>query len=150
MLKSCPAHVPLEAALLVRALAASIILSTSAIAIAAPATAEKLAIKLPATQLKFYALVYRSDSGTVGEIRVNDMPAVTWNGEGGSGFSIEVQAWLQAGTNRIEIILDKVGAGDEPAKLSLHGLATRAAPDDSNELVHITLTTHNCTVTCCA
>ena len=124
--------------MLVRALAAAIILATSALAIAAPATTEKVAAKFPATQLKLYAIVYRSAQGVNGEMRVNDMPAVTFKGQGNSGSSSAIQAWLQAGTNRIDLTLDKTD-GDEPIFISFHGLPAAAMPDDSNELFHVTL-----------
>jgi hypothetical protein len=105
---------------------------------APPPPAEKLTAKIPATKLKLFALAYQGDKGTVGQVRINDMPAITFSGEGTSGSSNSVAAWLMPGANRIDVVLTKV-AGDNPARVSLHGLAEPGFPDESNELVRVAI-----------
>jgi hypothetical protein len=106
-------------------------------ATAAPAPTPLVA-KLPAAQLKLFALTYRSETGTVGEVLINDVPAIRFNGEGNSGSSSEVQAWLMPGTNTIVLNLDKTG-GDSPelASVTLHGLAGPGFPGDENAIVNV-------------
>jgi hypothetical protein len=123
-----------------RALAAIAALTLApALAAGAPAPTPLVA-KLPATQVKLWALTYRSATGTVGEVMFNDIPAVRFNGEGNSGSSSEVQAWLMAGTNTIVINLDRTGGDEaEVAQLTLHGLAGPGFPDDANAILSVTL-----------
>lgn len=102
---------------------------------------EKLAVVLQQKQLKLFAIVYRSAKGALGEVRLNDMPLCTFNGEGASGSTSEAQGWLVAGTNRVDINIDKVPAdGDEElALVSLHGLDAPGFPEDENQLWKVSL-----------
>jgi hypothetical protein len=115
--------------------AVAVLLTTVAHAAPAP---EKLAAKLPTTQLKLFAVSYRSDKGTVGEVRFNDLPVIQLAGEGSSGSNSEVQGWLIPGTNRIDVVLGKV-AGDAPVSFTLHGLAEPGFPDEGNAIVAVTI-----------
>jgi hypothetical protein len=121
-------------------------LSLSSVALAAPPSSpaaasgavEKLALKVPTTKLKLFALVYRVAKGVSGQVRLNDMTAVEMKGDGGSGSSNSIQGWIKPGANRIEVQLDKVaGDDDDLVRVSLHGLAEPGFPEDSNELTRV-------------
>jgi hypothetical protein len=114
-----------------------VIVAASVSAHAAPV--EKLSAKVPAAQLRLFALSYRSDKGTVAEVRLNDVPVVSFKGEGTSGSSNEVQFWLQPGTNRFDVDLKKAPGTDEVLRLTLHGLAGEGFPDESNAIVQVSV-----------
>ena len=114
------------------------LLTVTLLSVAAPAYAEPLVVKLPAKQIKFFAVVYRAKKGVVGEVRLNDMPLATFTGDGTSGSSNQAQGWLMAGTNHLDITTTKVPAGeDDPIKLSLNGLVAEGFPDDDNALFDV-------------
>jgi hypothetical protein len=108
----------------------------------ASAEPTRLSTKIaPSPQLKLFSLTYRADEGVTGEVRINDVPIITLSGKGSSGSSAEVQCFLRAGINTVEVRLQKAPAApdDETATVSLHGLTEPGFPDHKNALFQIVL-----------
>lgn len=122
-----------------------LLVATAGVSLAGPSTALEAAIslevKLPSIngRPRHFALAFASRSGTEGQVRLNGVPLVDFDGEAKSDFSSEAGSWLFAGENAFEITIARASTTSEPdarpaLELSLHAMAEPGFPEDENKV----------------